>query len=70
MANIESDIAANVWKIEVSVGDAVEEGDTLMILESMKLEIPVEAEESGTVKEIAVSEGDAIEEGALLAVIE
>ena len=57
MAEIEAHITGTVWKIEVAVGDTVEEGDTVVILESMKMEMPVEAEDEGTVKEILVTEG-------------
>ena len=63
MANIEAHITGTVWKIEVKVGDTVEEGDTVVILESMKMEMPVEAEDEGTVKEIHVTEGQAVTEG-------
>ena len=66
----EAQIAGSVWKIETTVGAEVEEEDVLMILESMKMEIPVEAPCAGRVSEIRVAEGDAIEEGAILAVIE
>lgn len=66
---IEAQITGNVWKIEKSVGDAVEEGETLIILESMKMEIPVEAPCAGTIAEIRVAEGDSVEEGAILAVL-
>jgi len=66
---VEAQITGNVWKIEKAVGDAVEEGDTLIILESMKMEIPVEAPCAGTIAEIRVSEGQSVEEGAVLAVI-
>ena len=66
---IEAQITGNVWKIEKSVGDAVEEGETLIILESMKMEIPVEAPCAGTISEIRVAEGDSVEEGAILAVL-
>jgi acetyl-CoA carboxylase biotin carboxyl carrier protein len=59
-----------VWKIEVSVGDTVEEGDTVLILESMKMEMPVEAEDEGTVKEILVEEGQSVSEGDPLVVLE
>ncbi|MGV9866681.1 biotin/lipoyl-binding carrier protein [Rhodococcus koreensis] len=69
MSKIESEVTAAVWKIEKSVGDAVEAGDTVMILESMKMEIPVEAEESGTITAIHVSEGDSVDDGQLLAEI-
>jgi acetyl-CoA carboxylase biotin carboxyl carrier protein len=67
---IEAQIAGNVWKIETAVGARVEEEDVLLILESMKMEIPVEAPHAGTVTEIRVAEGDNIEEGAILAVID
>lgn len=69
MSKIESEVTAAVWKIEKSVGDAVEPGETVMILESMKMEIPVEAEESGTLTALHVSEGDAVDDGQLLAEI-
>ena len=67
---IEAQIAGSVWKIERAVGDVVNEEDVLMILESMKMEIPVEAPCGGRIREIRVQEGQAIEEGAVLAVIE
>ncbi|CAA9466252.1 MAG: Biotin carboxyl carrier protein of methylcrotonyl-CoA carboxylase [uncultured Solirubrobacteraceae bacterium] len=70
MAEVEAHITGTVWKIEVSVGDEVEEGDTVVILESMKMEMPVEAEDEGTVKEILVSEGQAVSEGDILMVLE
>ena len=66
---VEAQITGNVWKIEKAVGDAVDEGETLIILESMKMEIPVEAPCAGTVAEIRVAEGESVEEGAILAVI-
>jgi acetyl-CoA carboxylase biotin carboxyl carrier protein len=70
MPNVEAHITGTVWKVEVSVGDAVEEGDTVVILESMKMEMPVEAEDEGTVKEILVSEGQSVSEGDPLVVLE
>ncbi len=69
-SEVEAQIAGNVWKVERAVGDEVEEEDVIMIIESMKMEIPVEAPCNGRIREIRVSEGDAIEEGAILAVIE
>ncbi len=66
---IRAEIPANVWKIVVTVGDQVSEGDTLMILESMKMEIPVLTEVDGTVSELAVNEGDSVQEGDLVAVV-
>ena len=70
MAGIEAHITGTIWKIEVAVGDTVEEGDTVVILESMKMEMPVEAEDEGTVKEILVKEGQAVSEGDTLVVLE
>jgi acetyl-CoA carboxylase biotin carboxyl carrier protein len=70
VADIEAHITGTVWKIEVAVGDAVEEGDTVVILESMKMEMPVEAEDEGTVKEILVEEGQSVSEGDSLVVLE
>jgi acetyl-CoA carboxylase biotin carboxyl carrier protein len=67
---VEAQITGNVWKIEKAVGDALEEEDVIMILESMKMEIPVEAPCAGRLTEIRVSEGDNVEEGTVLAVIE
>jgi len=67
---IRAEMVANVWKIVASAGDSVEEGDTLVILESMKMEIPVLAESDGTVAQLAVNEGDVVQEGDLIAVIE
>jgi acetyl-CoA carboxylase biotin carboxyl carrier protein len=70
MPNIEAHITGNVWKIEVAVGDQVDEDDTVVILESMKMEIPVEAEDSGQVKEIRCEEGQSVNEGDVLVVLE
>jgi acetyl-CoA carboxylase biotin carboxyl carrier protein len=70
MSDIEAHITGNVWKIEVAVGDTVEDGDTVVILESMKMEIPVEAEDDGVVKEILCEEGQAVSEGDVLVVLE
>lgn len=70
MAEIEAHITGSVWKIEVAVGDEVSDGDTVAILESMKMEIPVESEEDGVVKEIRCSEGQSVSEGDVLVVLE
>ena len=70
MPNIEAHITGNVWKVEVAVGDSISEGDTVVILESMKMEIPVEAEDDGTVSEIRCAEGQAVSEGDVLIVLE
>jgi acetyl-CoA carboxylase biotin carboxyl carrier protein len=66
---IRAEMVANVWKVVKAAGDEVSEGDTLVILESMKMEIPVIAESGGVVESIAVNEGDVIQEGDLIAVI-
>ena len=70
MANVEAHITGTVWKIEVEVGDTVDEGDTIVILESMKMEMPVEAEDDGTVAEIRCEEGQSVSEGDTLVVLE
>ena len=67
---IRAEMVANVWKVVVSEGDTVSYGDTLVILESMKMEIPVVAESDGTVTKLAVGEGDVVQEGDLIAVVE
>lgn len=66
MALVRSEIAGSVWKIEVSVGQSVAEGDVLIILESMKMEIPVEAPSAGVVQALHVAESDAVKEDQLL----
>ena len=70
MPDVEAHITGTVWKIEVKVGDTVEEGDTVAILESMKMEMPVEAEDEGTVASIEVEEGQSVSEGDTLVVLE
>ena len=70
MAEVEAHITGTVWKIECEVGDEIEEGDTVVILESMKMEMPVEAEDEGTVKQVLVQEGQSVSEGDPLVVLE
>ncbi|HEX8977682.1 MAG TPA: biotin/lipoyl-binding carrier protein [Solirubrobacteraceae bacterium] len=70
MPDVEAHITGTVWKIEVEVGDSVAEGDAVVILESMKMEMPVEAEDPGVVKEILCSEGQSVSEGDPLVVLE
>ncbi len=70
MADVEAHITGTVWKIEVAVGDTISEGDTVVILESMKMEMPVEAEDPGVVKEIRCAEGQSVSEGETLVVLE
>lgn len=67
---IRAEMVANVWKVVAAQGDEVSDGDTLVILESMKMEIPVLAEGSGTITTLAVNEGDVVQEGDLIATIE
>jgi acetyl-CoA carboxylase biotin carboxyl carrier protein len=67
---VRAEMVANVWKIVVAEGDTVADGDTLVILESMKMEIPVLSERAGTVAALHVSEGDVVQEGDVIAVIE
>ena len=69
MAEVRAEMVANVWKVVAAEGDQVEDGDTLVILESMKMEIPVLAEEAGTLVKLHVAEGDVIQEGDLIATI-
>jgi len=68
--DVEAHITGTVWRVEVSVGDSVDEGDTVVILESMKMEMPVEAEDAGVVKEILCEEGQAVNEGDTLVILE
>lgn len=70
MTEIKASMAGSVWKIVVSAGEQVEEDQDIVILESMKMEIPIPAEEDGTVKELKVAEGDFVNEGDVIAVIE
>jgi acetyl-CoA carboxylase biotin carboxyl carrier protein len=70
VAEVRAEMVANVWKVVAAEGESVADGDTLVILESMKMEIPVLAEESGTLTRLAVAEGDVVQEGDLIAVID
>jgi acetyl-CoA carboxylase biotin carboxyl carrier protein len=67
---VQSEITGKVWAIEAKIGDALEEGDTIIVLESMKMEIPVVAPSGGTLKVILVQEGDAVTEGQDVAIME
>ena len=70
LPEVEAHITGTVWKIEVEIGDSVQEGDTVVILESMKMEMPVEAEDPGVVKEIRCTEGQSVSEGDTLVVLD
>ena len=67
---VKAHITGTVWKIEAQVGATVSEGDTVIILESMKMEMPVEAPASGKIVEIKIKEGEAVDEGKVLALLE
>jgi acetyl-CoA carboxylase biotin carboxyl carrier protein len=69
VSEIRAEMVANVWKVIAAEGDHVNDGDTLVILESMKMEIPVLVESAGVVTAIRVAEGDVVQEGDLLAII-
>lgn len=64
-----AEMVANVWKVVATAGDELAEGDTIVILESMKMEIPVTAEFAGTLSELRVAEGDVVQEGDVIAVV-
>ncbi len=66
---VESEVTGKVWKIEVGVGDQVAEGDILVVLESMKMEIPVESPQAGTVAEMRVAPDEPVQEDQVVAVI-
>ena len=70
MAEVKAELVGNLWKIVTEVGQQVEEDDTLMILESMKMEIPITSPISGTITSITVAEGDVVQEGQTVAVVE
>lgn len=67
---IEAQVTGNVWKIERAVGDPVEEEDVILVIESMKMEIPVEAPCAGRISEIRTAEGDSVEEGDVLVILD
>jgi acetyl-CoA carboxylase biotin carboxyl carrier protein len=67
---IRAEMVANVWKVVVAEGDQVTDSETLVILESMKMEIPVLTEQAGRVSELAVAEGDVVQEGDLIAIVD
>jgi acetyl-CoA carboxylase biotin carboxyl carrier protein len=66
MATVDAHITGTVWTVEVAVGDAISEGDVVAVLESMKMEMPVESERDGTVAEVLCASGDAVTEGQAL----
>jgi acetyl-CoA carboxylase biotin carboxyl carrier protein len=70
LAEVKAELVGNLWKITTEVGQHVEEDDTIMILESMKMEIPIMAPQAGTIKEFLAKEGDVVQEGQTVAIIE
>lgn len=67
---VRAEMSASVWKVVAAAGDKVTDADTLVILESMKMEIPVYPESDGTVRELLVQEGDVVTEGDVIAVVD
>jgi acetyl-CoA carboxylase biotin carboxyl carrier protein len=65
-----ADVTGSVWKIVTAIGQKLDAGDTIMIVESMKMEIPVIAEEGGTIREFRIAEGDSVAEGQTVAILE
>ena len=70
MTEVKAELVGNLWKIVVEVGQAVDEDDTLMILESMKMEIPITTPTAGTVTRILVAEGEVVQEGQTVAIVD
>jgi acetyl-CoA carboxylase biotin carboxyl carrier protein len=70
VAEVKAELVGNLWKIVTEVGQHVDEDDTIMILESMKMEIPILSPVAGTIKEFLVKEGDVVQEGQTVAVVE
>jgi acetyl-CoA carboxylase biotin carboxyl carrier protein len=70
MAEVLAEMVGNVWRVLVSTGQSVAEGDALVILESMKMEIPVESPVAGTIREVRVQEGGVVQEGDVIAVLD
>ena len=66
---IESLVTGTVWKIERQIGDTLVEGETILIIESMKMEIPIDAPAAGTLRDLLVAEGESVNEGQVLAVV-
>jgi acetyl-CoA carboxylase biotin carboxyl carrier protein len=67
---LKTEVTGSVWKIETTVGQTLDQEHIVLIIESMKMEIPLVAEDGGTLVEICVSEGDSVSEGQVLAIIE
>jgi acetyl-CoA carboxylase biotin carboxyl carrier protein len=70
VTDVKAELVGNLWKIVVEVGQAVDEDDTLMILESMKMEIPITSPTAGTVTQILVAEGEVVQEGQTVAIVD
>lgn len=70
IVDLKTEITGNVWKILKSVGDSVDEDEPVMVLESMKMEIPMTASEPGVLKELLVAEGETVTDGAVVAKLE
>lgn len=69
MQKVISEVTGSVWKVEASPGQTLQAGDTILIVESMKMEIPVTCERAGTLREVLVAEGEQVNEGQWLATL-
>lgn len=67
---LKAEVTGSVWKIETTIGQTLEQEHTILIIESMKMEIPLVAEDGGTLIELCVNEGDSVSEGQVLAIID
>lgn len=70
MKKVISEVSGSVWKVQAQVGQVLAAGDTLLIVEAMKMEIPVDVESGGTLRELRVAEGEAVTEGQWLATLD
>lgn len=70
MHKVRSEVTGSVWKVEIAVGQSVSEGETLLIVESMKMEIPISAPASGVVSELLVAEGEAVADDQVVVILE
>ncbi len=69
MTEVRAEVTGTIWKLEAAIGQSLAEGDAILIVESMKMEIPVEAPRAGTLAELRVAEGEAVQEGQLVAIL-
>lgn len=70
MHTVRSEVTGSVWKVEVTAGQSVSEGDTLLVVESMKMEIPISAPAAGVVREILVAEGEPVADDQIVVLLD